>query len=79
MAEKNKFKIGQPEFRIAETTIGRDCVTFSLPKNVLSQIDLDGKNAFFCITNGIIQISGAVPAATMPMIVLTEESFAPQE
>lgn len=78
MADKTKKKIGQPEIMVAETNIGRDCVTFSLPKSILSQMSLNGKQAYFCVTNGIVQISGDVPAAAMPIMVLNEEAFLPQ-
>lgn len=79
MADNKKKKIGQPEIMVAETIIGRDAVTFSLPKSVLSQVSLNGKQAFFCITNGIIQISGDVPAATMPVMVMNDDAFMPQQ
>ena len=69
--------IGQPEIMVAETTIGKDNVTFSLPKSILNDINLD-KQSYFCITNGIIQISGEVPSATIPIMSLNEDSFMPQ-
>jgi hypothetical protein len=76
--DKKSKRIGQPEIMVAETVIGRDCVTFSLPKRILSQISLNSNQAYFCVTNGVIQISGDIPAAQMPIMVLSEESFLPQ-
>ncbi len=75
---KTTKKIGQPEIMVGEAIIGRDCVTFALPKTILSQITLNSKQVYFCLTNGVIQISGEVPAAAMPITVLDEASFMPQ-
>lgn len=69
--------IGQPEIMVAQTIIGRDSVTICLPKSILSQVNMNAGNSFFCITNGVIQISGDVPSAVMPPLVLDESSYVP--
>jgi hypothetical protein len=78
MANIKVKKIGQPEIMVAQTIIGRDCVTFSLPKSILAHVNIGGDKSFFCITNGVIQISGDIPIAVMPAMTLTEDSFMPQ-
>ena len=78
MATLNKNKIGQPIIMVAETIIGRDCVTFSLPKSILNQVNIDSNKSYFCITNGVIQISGDAPNAVIPPLVLSEDSYIPQ-
>lgn len=75
---KTRKNIGQPDIMVAETIIGKDVVTFSLPKSVLAQVNIASGRSFFCITNGIIQISGDVPNAHIPVMALTEDAFIPQ-
>lgn len=77
MNPKRKIN-GQPQIMVAETVIGRDCVTFSLPKSILSEVPLANGKAYFCVTNGIVQISGEVPCATMPVFAANDDSFVPQ-
>ena len=75
---KRKNNIGQPEIMVAEMAIGRDCVTFAFPKSILAQVSTNGKQVFYCVTGGIVQISGNVPSATMPAFALADDDFVPQ-
>ena len=74
-----KQKIGQPEIMVAQTSIGRDSVVIAFPKAILSQMNLANGDTFFCITNGVAQVSGQIPNAVMPPMILDEDAFVPQQ
>jgi hypothetical protein len=78
MAQKPTKSIGQPEIMVAETQIVRDAVVISFPKSILNKVPIENGRAFFCVTNGVLQVSGKVPSAVMPMAVISDEGFMPQ-
>jgi hypothetical protein len=75
---KTKQKIGQPEIMVAQTNISRDAVTITFPKSILLHTDITNGVTYFCMTNGVLQVSGDKPVAEIPMLTLEDEAFIPQ-
>jgi hypothetical protein len=78
MNPKTKTRIGQPEIMVAQTNISRDAVTITFPKSILMQTNIENGVTYFCLTNGILQVSGEKPAAEIPVLTLADEAFMPQ-
>jgi hypothetical protein len=76
--ETIKHKAMQPKVSVAKLTIGESHITIKLPLSVLPLTNLQGDKTFYAITNGVIQITGTIPAVEIPMLELHEESFVPK-
>jgi len=65
----------------APVAVGRENITITLPKKVAEYLGLsDGKaEVHWAPVNGVIQISGNEPNATIPMMSLSENTFVPHE
>ena len=72
-------KNGQPIVAKANVSVvNKDTVTISFPRSALMETNIDEGDAFFTVTNGVVQVSGQIPTSVIPALILEEDAFVPQ-
>ena len=75
----NKPKVvTQNKFHKAPVSVGSDCITVKLPRSIVEYLNISGEDVYWAAVNGVVQISGAQPTVTIPMMTAANGAFIPQ-
>jgi hypothetical protein len=74
----SRKKLNQVKFFKAPIIQGQTSISIELPQSVAKHVKLDGKEVYWTITNGIIQISGVEPTLTIPILLNNPRNFLAQ-